>query len=162
MRVGLSPSPRDAGATLRPVERDAARTDVRGREEPEPQRLVDVARGASDDGREREQHDRREPGRTDDATEVVDRAEAEARAVEAAPASSTNTSAQYAIVQPGWNARDSGGPAPTWSQPRQREHDDVDCHAAEPPAQTRPETEPEVPALERGARSLIASTESRS
>ena len=139
----------DAGATVRPVERDAARADVDGREEPEPQRLVDVARGASDDGREREQRDRREPGRTCDATEIVGRAQSEARAVE--PARRQQREDERAIRdRPALrNADDPGGArADEGRNSRQREHGDVDCHAAEPPRQTRPEAEPEGPALE--------------
>ncbi len=78
--AGPSPAMRARRCDQLSATRPAATYD-RG-EEPEPERLVDLARGAADHGREREQQDRREPGRARDATEVVGRAEPEARAVE--------------------------------------------------------------------------------
>ena len=73
------PLARQPGPALRPVERDPPGGDVRGREQPEPERLVD--RRSPSRRRPRRSASSEiaaKPGRADDAPQIVDRAHAEA------------------------------------------------------------------------------------
>ncbi len=80
---GLTGGP---GARLRPAERDPACGEVHGREDPRPERLGSEVDGVGEDHPQREDDHGSERGDGDDAAQVVEQVEPQARRVHAAQA----------------------------------------------------------------------------
>ncbi len=137
----------DAVLPLRPVESRAPRGEEGGRVQPEPQRLIDrVGAGAGDCG-DRQQQDRSEARRPDDPSEVVERANAEPRPVEAASAQQRED--EQAVAQrPGAGDGDAGNRrADRRRRSGEREHRDVGQETAQAPREVATQAVLEEPPL---------------